>query len=95
MLIILIVSLMFAGVAIGYLNRNRSLKYVHKIITVLIWVLLFLLGMEVGNNPTIINGLHTIGIEALIITLAAVAGSVLMSWILWGFIVRTKKGIGK
>jgi hypothetical protein len=30
--------------------------------------------MDVGANKQIVNGLHTIGIEALIITIAAVIG---------------------
>ena len=41
----------------------------------------------------ILEGLHTIGFEALVITLAAVAGSVLGAWGLWLFIsYRDVKG---
>jgi len=41
----------------------------------------------------ILEGLHTIGLEALVITLAAVAGSVLGAWGLWLFIsYRDVKG---
>ena len=90
MIILIIISFMISGVVIGYFLRKKNLGYVHKFITVLIWVLLFLLGTEVGNNEKIINGLHTIGIEALIITLAGVIGSVLLSWILW-LVVSKKK----
>ena len=54
---------------------------------------LFLLGTEVGGNKMILEGLHTIGFEALVITLAAVAGSVLGAWGLWLFIsYRDVKG---
>ena len=70
MFIFVIIGLMVSGVAVGYLMRNRKLSFVHRIITLLIWILLFLLGVEVGNNEAIIKGLHTIGLEALIITLA-------------------------
>ena len=84
---------MVSGVAVGYLMRNRKLSFVHRIITLLIWILLFLLGTEVGGNKMILEGLHTIGLEALVITLAAVAGSVLGAWGLWLFIsYRDVKG---
>ena len=71
----------------------RCINNVHRIITWLIWILLFLLGTEVGGNKMIIEGLHTIGLEALVITLTAVAGSVLGAWGLWLFIsYRDVKG---
>ena len=71
----------------------RCINNVHRIITWLIWILLFLLGTEVGGNKMILEGLHTIGLEALVITLAAVAGSVLGAWGLWLFIsYRDVKG---
>lgn len=92
MFIFVIIGLMVSGVAVGYLMRNRKLSFVHRIITLLIWILLFLLGVEVGNNEAIIKGLHTIGLEALIITLAAVVGSVLGAWGLLGCYFREKDG---
>lgn len=91
MFIVIIISLMLSGVLIGYSARKRKLVFIHRAITVLIWLLLFLLGTEVGNNQNIINGLDTIGLEAFLITLAAVSGSVLASWLLWISIVRRKK----
>lgn len=37
-------------------------------------------GIDVGGNDIIVKGLHTLGLEALIITLAAVIGSTLFAW---------------
>lgn len=54
-------------------------------------MLLFLLGVEVGTNPDIIAGLGTIGVEALIITVAAVLGSALVALLLWSYIKKSKK----
>lgn len=90
MFIITIISLMLTGVLLGYMARRKNLRFIQRIITVLIWILLFLLGTEVGHNKAIINGLHTIGLEAVIITLAGVAGSVLCSWGLWIYINKKK-----
>ena len=61
-----IIGLMLTGMLLGYLLRKRNLSKIHKVITVLIWVLLFILGIEVGGNEQIIKGLHTIGLEAVL-----------------------------
>lgn len=81
-----VIGLMLAGVTSGYLFRKKKMKWIGQIIVVLIWLLLFLLGVDVGLNQDIMNGLHTIGIEALIITFAAVLGSVLGARLLWKWI---------
>lgn len=78
-----IIGIMLAGIFVGYTLRSKRLSGIQRIITLLIWILLFLLGMEVGNNDHIIRSMHTLGIEALIITIAAVIGSVLSAWGLW------------
>lgn len=79
----IIIGIMLTGMLLGYLLRNKRLTWIHKAITILIWLLLFLLGIDVGGNEAIMRGLHTIGLEAFILTLAAVIGSVLASWGLW------------
>ena len=44
-----IIGLMLTGMLLGYLLRKRSLHKIHTVITVLIWALLFILGIEVGG----------------------------------------------
>ncbi len=78
-----IIGLMLAGMLLGFLMRKRQLKGIQQIITMLIWVLLFLLGVEVGSNEQIIKGLHSLGIEALILTIGGLLGSVIAAWVLW------------
>ena len=68
----IIIGIMLTGMLLGYLLRSKRLSWIHKIITLLIWILLFLLGIDVGGNESIIKGLHTLGLEAVIITVAAV-----------------------
>jgi len=86
-----VVGLMLAGVLTGFLLRNRNMKWVSHVVMALIWVLLFLLGTEVGANEKIIRGLHTIGMEALLITLFALAGSLLVAWALWTWINKGRE----
>lgn len=64
------IGFMLAGGVIGYLLRKKEFKHISKVITGLIWLLLFILGIEVGGNPRIVSGLTAMGVEALIITVA-------------------------
>lgn len=83
-----IVAIMLCGIAVGVLLRRRKARFLPHVITVLIWVLLFILGIEVGGNERVVRGLHTLGIEATVISLAGLAGSVLMAWLLWRVVLK-------
>lgn len=74
---------MLCGVVVGYIFRHRSLTLLPKVITSLILVLLFILGIEVGSNEAIVTNLHSLGVEAVIITLLSVLGSVVGALFLW------------
>lgn len=88
----IIIGLMLTGMLLGYLLRKRDLKKIHQIITLLIWLLLFILGIEVGSNEQIIKGLHTIALEAVILTLGGTLGSVIAAWALWRALYKRKGG---
>lgn len=82
---------MAAGIGAGYLLRRRLLRHLGKIVSVLIWVLLFLLGVEVGGDERIVRGIASLGLEAVMVTLAGVAGCGLLSLLLWK-LVKGRKG---
>ena len=82
---------MLAGIGTGYLLRRRMKIRVQGVITVLIWALLFILGVEVGGDERIIGALHTLGAEALLLAVAGTLGSVVAACLLWRQ-VRRKKG---
>ena len=87
-----IVAIMLTGMVVGFLLRSRRLRVVPHLVTVLIWLLLFLLGVEVGTNPQVIEGITSLGLEALWLSLAGLAGTVLFSWALWRWVSRKKGG---
>lgn len=87
-----IIGLMLTGMLLGYLLRKRDLHGIHTLITVLIWVLLFILGIEVGGNEQIIKGLHTIGLEAIVLTVGGTLGSVAAAWALWRALYKKEGG---
>ena len=80
-----VIGIMFAGIGIGYLLRQKSLSWIGKAITFLIWLLLFLLGIEVGHNEQIIRSLPTLGLEAFTIAIVCVLGSCITAWALWKY----------
>ena len=74
----------------GKTKLDRVARWQGRIVTWLIWVLLFLLGVEVGNNDRVISALPTLGVEALVLSVAATLGSCLLAWGLWKM-VRKKE----
>lgn len=82
---VIVIGLMIAGIILGYMLRDRNLKIVHELITWAIFLLLFLLGITVGANKDVMDNLGTIGYEAMLITLAAVSGSVFCAWCVYRF----------
>ncbi len=87
-----VVAIMLSGMAVGFLMRKRRLRVVPHAVTVLIWLLLFFLGVEVGENPQVVGGIHDLGLEALWLAMAGIAGTVLFSWALWKWVYRKKGG---
>lgn len=86
-----VIGLMLAGMVIGYISRSHRITWIQKVITILIWVLLLILGIEVGGNQRIIEGFATLGAEAILISLACTLGSVLAAWALWKIVYRQTK----
>jgi uncharacterized membrane protein YbjE (DUF340 family) len=74
-------TILFVGILIGYMFRHsKKLKEISdKIIIVSIYALLFFIGVGVGANKMIISNLSKIGINALVLTIGAVAGSIALS----------------
>lgn len=88
---LIVIGLMISGIILGYILRERNMKFVQKGITCAIFALLFLLGLSVGTNNEIMDNLDTIGLDALLITFGAVAGSVLCAWFVYKFFFEKKE----
>ncbi len=78
-----IILIMASGILAGWLLRGRNLRLLGKIISVLIWVLLFLLGVEAGGDERIVKGIASLGLEAIVITVGGVTGCSLLASVLW------------
>lgn len=75
------------GVLTGFLLRrfHKPHKVANAATHATIYVLLFLLGLAVGGNAAIVNNLHRLGLQALMLTLGSVLGSVALSALLYRY----------
>ncbi|PID68132.1 MAG: DUF340 domain-containing protein [Flavobacteriia bacterium] len=73
---------MSAGMVIGYLIHHKKtlLKINEKLTMYAVYVLLFLLGINIGLNEQIINNIHTLGLDAALITIGALLGSLICAY---------------
>ena len=65
--------------------------WVKHLITGLIWLLLLVLGLEVGSNARVMDSLLTLGGESLLLAVGATLGSVLLAKALWQWVNRVEK----
>lgn len=90
----IVILFIFLGILSGVFCRKLSTgacisltdvaaRWQGRIVTWLIWLLLFLLGIEVGSNEMIVRSLPTLGVEALQLSSAATLGCCVLAWMLW------------
>lgn len=79
----MILIVLTGGIILGFLmnKHEKMIRTADRIMNWSIYLLLFLLGLSVGVNETIIRNIHTIGVKALILTAGAILGSVIASYI--------------
>jgi len=81
----IILGLMLAGILTGlFLNNYPAIvKINEKLLSLAIYALLLLLGIAVGSSEKIISNIYNLGFQAIIITLGAITGSVLVCWMIY------------
>lgn len=86
-----VLIIMAVGIGVGYLLRSRKkwLWYTNKATLWIIFLLLFFMGISVGNNPQIMENLDTIGLRGLQLALVAILGSVALSWVVYRFFFKS------
>lgn len=88
-----VVVIMFTGMLVGYLLRNRkSVFKVNARLTLwMIYLLLFFLGLAIGYNEYIMQNLSILGLTGLMVSVSALAGSIFTAWLLWRFVFHGKE----
>jgi uncharacterized membrane protein YbjE (DUF340 family) len=82
-----ILIIMLAGIFIGFLfKKKRSLiNAADQLAGLSIYLLLFLLGLSIGNNEIIIKNFARIGLTSVILTISGITGSVFFSYITYKY----------
>lgn len=94
-----VILVMMGGMLTGWLVRRLAVRRaccdlkkvadgVGGFLMISIWLLLFVLGLQVGGDEVIMHSLHTLGLEALVIGLLATLGSCVGAWALWRYVSR-------
>ena len=77
----LILILLMAGSIAGYLLTK--IKFVNpvseKITGIIIYILLFFMGLSVGTSEEIMHNLDTLGLQALLISVFSILGSIFLA----------------
>ena len=69
-------------------NHHQVAPIAERLITVSIYVLLFTLGLKAGADKRITSELPTLGLTALLISVFAIAGSILVTWVYARFFLK-------
>lgn len=92
---LILLSIVLGGIVTGRLFRKRRLVFVQPLITGIVRVLLFLLGMEIGSDPAIVQGMATLGRTAFMLFAGSVAGSIAAAWLLGRTVCRSAPDSGE
>ncbi len=87
-----ILLLMFGGMLLGYLLRQKKqvIRTVERLTVWCIFLLLFFMGLSIGHDPLIFNSLPSLGVTALIISASGIVGSLFSALILWKYLFKKK-----
>lgn len=77
-----------AGVPLGYVLRNRKgiVRGIDHTLTWTVRLLLFLLGLSLGADVNLMAQLEILGVQGAVVSLFAVAGSLLVARVLAGIL---------
>lgn len=78
-----IIAIMALGILAGFMLRRRQFKYLDTVMMVVVWLLLFLLGVEAGSDERVVRWIASLGGEAVVISLGGVIGSSVCALLLW------------
>jgi len=90
-----ILIIMLAGILIGFIFKKKRtlITASDKLAGWSIYLLLFLLGLSIGNNEIIINNFARIGLTSILLTLSGVSGSVFFAFIAYKYFFQKNEDI--
>ncbi|TWI71684.1 lysine exporter LysO-like protein [Desulfobotulus alkaliphilus] len=84
---------LITGLLAGFMLRRHPglLHRADQASSLAVYLLLFFLGLSAGLQPEILSAMGPSGLHALILSLAATAGSILLVWPLYPLLFKNKK----
>lgn len=81
------------GFAVGYkgLLKERGMKWNSRLQTLFLMLLIFCMGVSIGRNREILSGLPLLGGKALLFAVFAIAGSILLVYVLSVFFLEKEE----
>ncbi|WP_300729323.1 LysO family transporter [uncultured Bacteroides sp.] len=89
----LYLCIIFVGIFIGTLCRRFSvMKKLDRSISYTIWIMLFVFGISIGANRQLVDNLQSIGMQALVMAVCGIIGSVLAAGLAYRILLKKKGG---
>lgn len=89
--IILLVLMLLSG-AFGFLMRKQRplIRIAGQTITYVVYVLLLVMGVVLGKNDELFAKLPSVGLQSLVITVFALAGTILFAWLFGRYVMGAR-----
>ena len=86
-----VILMMLAGVLVGFVFKKfKYIGLVGKLISLTVFVMLFVLGVSIGANDDVVGNLGEVGLTALILAIAGIGGSILLSTLVFKVFYKSK-----
>jgi tellurite resistance protein TehA-like permease len=93
-LMFVVLGLLCAGIGVGcFLGRASLCKKLERSISYTIFAMLFIFGMSIGANKSLLADIGQFGVQAVILAVCGVAGSLVASY--FAYCLFAKKEGGK
>ncbi len=88
----IVLVIMVVGIGLGVLLKKhpKIIKTAEYLTNWAIYLLLFLLGVSVGLNDDIIKNFENIGLQAALISVTSIIGSIFLGWFIYTFLFKNK-----
>jgi len=94
-----VIALYFGFILVGFLigskivPKGKEIKFTNTLFPVLVFLVIFLMGIIIGSDEKVISSIGSIGTIAFVLTLFAMTGSVLAVTLMRKLLKIDRKGI--
>ena len=94
-IMIYLILTLSAGICAGFIcRRSRFLRHTGTVVSAVICLMLFFVGVKIGADENILKNLSGLGLQALLFAIAGMAGSVLAAALLYKTVFKADNDRG-